>query len=92
MECQEDIYLSGERLRELCAEQELVIDNSLFMENDIYKCTWVRRVEGRVMDLGIDGLCVVTKVSECTEGQSAKGTKTEGWKEERKKNLQKNHY
>ena len=70
-----------------------MIDNSLFMEKNTYKCTWVRTVEGRVMDLGIDGLCVVTKVSVCREGKWAKGTnKTEGWKDDRKKHFSENHY
>ena len=30
---------SGERLLEMCAEQELVVDNSWFKKNDVYKYT-----------------------------------------------------
>ena len=41
---------SGERLLEMCAEQELVVGNSWFKKNDVYKCTWLRMVEGRVED------------------------------------------
>ena len=46
----------------MCAEQELVVGNSLFKKNDVYKYTWLRMAEGRVVD-GIDGLCVVTKTN-----------------------------
>ena len=41
---------SGKRLLEMCAEQELVVGNSLFKEQDVYKYTWLRMVEGRVVD------------------------------------------
>ena len=34
---------SGERLLEMCAEQELVVGNSWFKKNDVYKYTWLRR-------------------------------------------------
>ena len=30
---------SGERLLEMCAEQELVVDNSRFKKKDVYKYT-----------------------------------------------------
>ena len=40
---------SGERLLEMCAEQELVVGNSWFKKN-VYKHTWVRMAEGRVVD------------------------------------------
>ena len=33
---------SGEQLLEMCAEQELVVDNSSFKKNDVYKYTWLR--------------------------------------------------
>ena len=39
---------SGERLLEMCAEQEL-LNNSWFKKNDVYKYTWLRMVEGRVV-------------------------------------------
>ena len=41
---------SGERLLEMCAEQELVVGNSSFKKNDVYKHTWLRMAEGRVVD------------------------------------------
>ena len=41
---------SGKRLLEMCAEQEVVVGNSWFTKNDVYKCTWLRIAEGRVVD------------------------------------------
>ena len=41
---------SGERLLEMCAEQELVVGNIWFKKNDVYKYTWLRMAEGRVVD------------------------------------------
>ena len=41
---------SGERVLEMCTEQELVVGNSWFKKNDVYKYTWVRMVERRVVD------------------------------------------
>ena len=41
---------SGERLVEMCAEQELVVGNSWFKKNDVYKYTWLRMVEGSLVD------------------------------------------
>ena len=41
---------SGERLLEMYAEQELVVGNSWFKKNDVYKYTWLRMAEGRVVD------------------------------------------
>ena len=41
---------SGERLLEICAEQEFVVGNSWFKKNDVYKYTWLRMAEGRVVD------------------------------------------
>ena len=40
---------SGERLLEMCVEQELVVGNSWFKKNDVYKYTWLRMAEGRVV-------------------------------------------
>ena len=40
----------GERLLEICAEQELVVGNSWFKKNDEYKYTWLRLAKGRVLD------------------------------------------
>ena len=42
---------SGDRLLEMCAEQELVVGNSWFKKNDVYKYTWLRSAEGRVVDM-----------------------------------------
>ena len=52
---------SGERLLEMCTEQELVVDNCWFKKKNVYKCTWLRIAEGRVVDR--NGLCVVTKTN-----------------------------
>ena len=41
---------SGELLLEMCAEQELVVGNSWFKKNDVYKYTWLRMAGGRVVD------------------------------------------
>ena len=41
---------SGELLLLMCAEQELMVGNSWFKKNDVYKYTWLRMVEGRVVD------------------------------------------
>ena len=41
---------SGERLLEMCAEQEFVVGNSWFKKNNVYKYTWLRMAEGRVVD------------------------------------------
>ena len=41
---------SGERLLEMCAEQELVVGNSWFKKKDVYEYTWLRMAEGRVVD------------------------------------------
>ena len=41
---------SGERLLEMCAEQEIVVGNSWFKKNDVHKYTWLRLAEGRVVD------------------------------------------
>ena len=40
---------SGEWLLEMCAEQELVVGNGWFKKN-VYKYTWLRMAEGRVVD------------------------------------------
>ena len=51
--CSSDINVtneSGEWLLEMCAEQELVVGNSWFKKNDVYKYTWLRMAEGRVVD------------------------------------------
>ena len=35
---------------EMCAEQELVVGNSWFKKNNVYKYTWLRMAEVRVVD------------------------------------------
>ena len=52
---------SGKRL-ELCAEQELVVGNSWFKKNYVFKYLWLRMAELRKGGRqGIYGLCVLTK-------------------------------
>ena len=41
---------SGERMIEMCMEQELAIGNSMFKKKDIKKFTWTRVVGGRVVE------------------------------------------
>ena len=41
---------SGERLLEMCAEEELLVGNSWFKKNYVYRYTWLRMTEGRVVD------------------------------------------
>ena len=41
---------SGERLLEMCAEQELVVGNSSLKKNDVYKYTCLRMADLRVVD------------------------------------------
>ena len=41
---------SGERLLEMCAEQELVVGNSWFKKNYVNKNTLLGKAEGRVVD------------------------------------------
>ena len=53
---------SGERLLEMCAEQELVVGNSWFKKNDLSKYMCLRMVEGRVVDKALMD-CVVTKMN-----------------------------
>ena len=41
---------SGERLLDMCVEQELAIGNSFFMKKGINKYTWIRVANGRVIE------------------------------------------
>ena len=52
---------SGERLLEMCAEQELVVGNSWFKKNDVYKYTWLRMAEGRVVDTALMDYVLIPK-------------------------------
>ena len=40
----------GFELLDMCAEQELVVGNSWFKKNYVYKCTWLRMAEGTLVD------------------------------------------
>ena len=52
---------SGERLLEMYAEQELVEGNSWFKKNDVYKYTFFRMAEGRVVDRALMGYVLLPK-------------------------------
>ena len=55
---------NGERLLEMCAEQELVVGNSWLKKNYVYKYSYLVENGGRKGGRqGIDGLCVVTKTN-----------------------------
>ena len=49
----------------MCAEQELVVSNSWFKKNDVYKYTWLRMAEGRVVDKAL--MDYVLLPDECLE-------------------------
>ena len=52
---------SGERLLEMCAEQDLVVGNSWFKKNYVYKYTWWRMVEGRAVDKALMDYVLLTR-------------------------------
>ena len=52
---------SGERLLEVCLEQELAIGNSFFKKKSINKYTWVRIANGRVVERALMDYVLVTK-------------------------------
>ena len=54
---------SGERLLEMCAERELVVGNSWFKKNYVYKYTWLRMTEGRVVDKALMGYVLLPRRS-----------------------------
>ena len=41
---------TGEQLLEMCAEQELLVGKSWFKKKDVYKYTWLRMAEGKVVN------------------------------------------
>ena len=51
----------GERLLDMCVEQELVIGNSLFREKEINKYTWIRVANGRVIERALMDYMLITK-------------------------------
>ena len=52
---------SGERMIEMCIERELVVGNTFFEKKDIHKYTWVRIVEGRVVDKALMDYVLVSR-------------------------------
>ena len=52
-----------EQLLEMCAEQELVLGNSWFKKNDVYKYTWLRMAEGRVVDKALMDYVLLRKTN-----------------------------
>ena len=52
---------SGERLLDMCVEQELVIGNSLFKKKWINKYTWIRMANGRVIERALMDYVLITK-------------------------------
>ena len=53
---------SGERSLEICAEQELVMGNSLFRKKDVYKYTLLRMANGRVVDRALINYVLLPKL------------------------------
>ena len=52
---------SGERLLNMCVEQELVIGNSFFKKKEINKYTWIRVAKGRVIERALMDYVLITK-------------------------------
>ena len=52
---------SGERLLNMCVEQELVIGNSFFKKKEINKYTWIRVANGRVIERALMDYVLITK-------------------------------
>ena len=52
---------SGERLLDMCVEQELVIGNSFFKKKGINKYTWIRVANGRVIERALMDYVLITK-------------------------------
>ena len=52
---------SGERLLDMCVEQELLIGNSCFKKKWINKYTWIRVVNGRVIERALMDYVLITK-------------------------------
>ena len=47
----------------MCAEQELEVGNSWFKKNYVYKYTWLRMAEGRVVDKALmDYMLLITRM------------------------------
>ena len=52
---------SGDRMLGLCMEQELVIGNTFFKKKDVYKYTWVRNVNGLVVEKAMMDYVVISR-------------------------------
>ena len=52
---------SGERLLDMCVEQELAIGNSFFKKKRINKYTWIRVANGRVIEIALMDDVLITK-------------------------------
>ena len=52
---------SGERLLDMCVEQELVIGNVFFKKKGINKYTWIRVANGRVIESALMDYVLITK-------------------------------
>ena len=57
---------SGKRLLEMCAVQELVMGNSWFKKNIVYKYTWLRFAAGRAVDRSLMDYVLPTIVTNST--------------------------
>ena len=52
---------SGERLLDMCVEQDLAIGNSIFKKKGINKYTWIRVANGRVIERALMDYVLITK-------------------------------
>ena len=52
---------SGERLLDMCVEQELAIGNSFFKKKGINKYTWIRVANGRVIERALMDYVLITR-------------------------------
>lgn len=52
---------NGERLLEMCDDQELVVGNTLFEKKEVNRYTWIRKVEGRVIDWALVDYVLISK-------------------------------
>ena len=55
------VKMSGERLLDMCVEQELVIGSSFFKKEGINKYTWIRVASGRVIERALMDYVLITE-------------------------------
>ena len=55
------VKMSGERLLDMCVEQELVIGNKFFKKKGINNYTWIRVANGRVTERALMDYVLITK-------------------------------